>query len=645
MMFCANCGKEIPEGSKFCGFCGKPTAQSAVAETVAENAETVKEAAVETVSEQAETVREVVAVETVAEQAETVKEAVAESPAPMAPVKPAYSPIPEEKPKKEKKGKGGLVAGIVIAAVAVVAVVVGVAVFARDRVGNMMHAAFDSPKEYYEYVEKKKITALSKNMEEGYVSNIIEKLDVAEFSAMETIKIKLGSRGKEFVNMAKTLGVDLSWLDSVGITYTGSQKDDKLSVSVVPTLNDVKLLTAKMLMDTKKGAFFIQLPELSEKYLGMELGDDYEDMMENFNEVFGTFEKMIKSYPSPEKMEELALKYYQIIMDQVEEMEKTKAKLEVDDVTQECTLLTMDLRTKDVQKILTAVLKELSKDKEVKKMMMDLFDAMDSEYIDSEEMYEDFLDGIDDALDNVEDVEIDRFVMEIYLDKSGEVIGRSVTVKVDGEEVTIKAFWPKKDDKTGLEFSLKTPDSKASFVGTAKEKNGRHSGEYVLKVQDKKILKVGVEDYDVNEAKKGNLVGKFTFRPGSDVDLKEMLEDLGVYASSPFYVVFSSLDLALDIQADVKDEAHNLAFTLLDGGKDVISLSFEGKKEKADDISIPGSYISLEKDGEMNEEELMEYVKGLDFKSVVDALRQAGLPAEWVDLLEENVEMFPAMFF
>ncbi|MBO5908718.1 MAG: zinc ribbon domain-containing protein, partial [Clostridia bacterium] len=95
-MFCKNCGKEFPEGAKFCDACGAK---------LEENTEVTEQAVTEELKE------------TVADTPEAIEEKVAE-----APVEDEPAPVAEA-PKKKGLGK------LIIAISAIVAVL-GVTVFA-----------------------------------------------------------------------------------------------------------------------------------------------------------------------------------------------------------------------------------------------------------------------------------------------------------------------------------------------------------------------------------------------------------------------------------------------------------------------------------------------------------------------------------
>ena len=643
-MFCSNCGKEIPDGAKFCGFCGTPTeAAEQAKEEVKAQEPVVETPAVPAAEAPATPVAEAPA----APAAEAPATPVAEAPAaPVAPAPaPAYSPIPEE--PKAKKGKGGKIIGIALAIVAVLAVAIGCTfIFAKDKVSNTIHKSFDKPKDYYSYVEKKNLTAFSENSGTEYVTKLLESMKTGNQNISETMKIRIGARGKDFTALAKTAGVDLSWLDSVGISFNGNFDDTKMKMDIAPILNDTKLATLVMLMDMKEGAIFGTIPELTDKYLGMTMGEeyDYDKIMGSMEQAFGMYEEMLKSYPSPEKLEEMFVKYYEIIMEQIEEMEKTKGKLEVDDISVDCTVLTCELKSKDIQKIARAVIKEMKKDKDIEKMITGMFSSFEGldESFSAEDMYEDFLESLDEAEESIDSIEIDKLTMEIYVDKDGKIVGRTFSLKMN--DVTGKltlADIRTKDDKVGIEISGKIEgEGDFSVIVTGEEKKGKFNGEAKVKAVGKKILNVTIEDYDVDAAEKGNFSGTITLKLGSDVDFMDLLEDaFGGLDDTPVYSLIANLDPAIRFSGEMTVDSHNITISLLDGGSEIVALIFEGAIKDAESFGMPSDYIAIASDGSYDEAALMDLLKNLKFDAITDNLKSANVPDEYMSMINQYIEM------
>lgn len=661
-MFCSNCGKELPDGTKFCSACGAPMAK---AEDVKEEAKTEEVKAEETKAEEVKA-EEAKAEETKAEEPK-VEEAKAEEPKAeevKAEETKAEEPKVEEakaevvttaEPKAKKSFK---VPAIILGCVAAVAVIIGcVCIFARDKVGNAVHKTFDKPKDYYSYVEKKNLTALTGKNNNEYMTKMLDNM-TGHRVLTETVKIRLGSRGKDFTALASMANIDLSWLDNAGITYKVSTQDDKAKVSIAPLLNDVKLATLASMINIKEGVVYLQVPELNEQWLGVHIGDEdsYEAVFNRIGSTTEKYEEILKAYPDQETIEALTLKYYEIIMEQVESMEKTKSKLEAGDVAQECTLLTMELKTKDIQKILKAVVKELKKDKEIEKIINNVSDAMMSsmkesidqirEYNPDYELpdpYEEFIEALEEfeeeVLDDEEKIEIDKLILEMYVDGDGKIIGRTITVRNGDTTAKFSFAMTKKDDKIGIECSGKADSEGFSFVGNGTVKKEMYNGDFRLKVGDQKIMTVSVEDYDLKAAEKGNFAGSLTFKLGSDINVGDFLtSELRIREDNPAYALLKNIDPALRISGEMQMDKHELTLSLLDAGSEIIAISFNGSLGEEEDISAPAGALEIHLDDDSDEEKLYEYLKGMKFDTLLSNLREAKLPSEWIDELEEEIE-------
>ena len=634
-MFCSNCGKEVPEGTKFCGFCGTPIASEAAKEAESSVQETAAEAAS-------------TAPASATEAASTAQAAAAEA-INVAQVGAWDVPQGGQEPEKpKKKGKGGVIAAILVAVAALAAVIGGLFLFAGKNFENTIHKTFDKPKDYYTYVEKKNITAMKESATSGQVQKVFEQLKKTEGGTTETVTLKLGSRGKEYAALATSAGVDLSWLESAGVQYSLIMQDTRISAELTPILNNVKILKAAILMDVQAGKLYAGLPELAGQYFCISAGDDYdfEEIQEQMGKVFEIYGKMLDSYPDADTMEKLVNKYYDIVMENIEEVVKTKATIEAGDISEECTLLTIELKGKDISKILKAVMTELKDDEDVKEMLFSFFESFKEvdEEINGEEMYNKFRESIDKALEDLDEegIDIDKLVFENYVDKKGTIVARTITAKHEDETMEVKVAWLSKDDKRGFELSAKGDDDVITIVGNGTEKGGKFNGEFVLSVNKQKYVNFGIEDYNVEAAKDGNLSAIFTVKPGKDADLESFIaEAADEVDNSALAALLSALKPSMKIKMNVEGNKHDVDFSVLDDGAELITVSVSGDVISDPEIVIPTDLIEIDTEGEFDKKLLSDYVKKLDVDKVIDALKEANLPKAWTDVLDQYKAFLP----
>ena len=316
-MFCSKCGRPIPEGSAFCSECGAPVAGvTEKAENAAENvqgaAEKVQSAA-ENVADKVQNAAEAAevntqnaaekaqnAAENAADKAQSTVENAAENmqnAAESAEVKAqGVAGIAAEKAsepgaekaasgtqeqssgKPKKKGKAGLVIGIILAIVLLLGASAGAAyIFAREQVENFIHVKFDKPEEYYTYVARKSFDKSADLIPEGYDELAKKQMDIFNSAFHQKVQVKLGDRGKDFLKLAVGTGVDITWINSAAVDYTidFQEKNDKFSMAGKAILNEEQIISGLLMMDMKEGRMAFQIPELTEKYAKLDLDENY----------------------------------------------------------------------------------------------------------------------------------------------------------------------------------------------------------------------------------------------------------------------------------------------------------------------------------------------------------------------------------
>ena len=355
---------------------------------------------------------------------------------------------------------------------------------------------------------------------------------------------------------------------------------------------------------------------------------------------------MMEACPSAEKMAQMAEKYYNIIMENVNNVEKSNGILEAGDVMEDCTLLTIELEDEDLKNILKAIYKELKKDEDVKEILFSSYRSLEM-YTEEEidEMYKSFQESMDEAIENLDSMTLDSVTIENYVNNAGKIVGRKLIMRGKDETVTcVYAIATKGDDK-GYELSVKSSNSGFSIVGNGKEKGGKLDGEFVMTIDQKKLVNFEVRNYDVNALSEGRFSGTFIIKPGRDADLTDMIEELtDSMNDSPFASLVSSLKPSLRIKCDITTNEHFLEIMILDDGNDLIGISFEGVMGEAREVAVPASYINLmDENGDFAEDEFINYVKGCNFDKVIGALEQAGLPEAWISLLNQYKGMLPML--
>ncbi|MBP5263401.1 MAG: hypothetical protein J6Z33_03405, partial [Lachnospiraceae bacterium] len=129
------------------------------------------------------------------------------------------------------------------------------------------------------------------------------------------------------------------------------------------------------------------------------------------------------------------------------------------------------------------------------------------------------------------------------------------------------------------------------------------------------------------------------FKLGSDINVGDFLtSELRIREDNPAYALLKNIDPALRISGEMQIDKHELTLSLLDAGSEIIAISFNGSLGEEEDISAPAGALEIHLDDDSDEEKLYEYLKGMKFDTLLSNLREAKLPSEWIDELEEEIE-------
>ena len=297
------------------------------------------------------------------------------------------------------------------------------------------------------------------------------------------------------------------------------------------------------------------------------------------------------------------------------------------DLKQKLTTLETTIDGDAVLAAAEAVLEELSKDKQVEKMVRRVLEyvAAQEEFgieLDVDEAWDSVAEGIEDALDELGDADGDDMdfeaVLTQYVNNSHEVVGYALEVE---DEQVLYLVEVKSGDK--IAFELKIPNA-LEIVGDGTEKKGVVNAEYTVSTfiwdydyetyessyEKKDVLTISLVDFKAE----GELVnGKIRIAP-TDALLEQM--DLPSAASS----VIDLAGLQLELGLATTETSGTVEFNVLVGEDLFVGVAFTAAKKEASDISLPAEAYDFDN--------IQEWVETLDYEKVLQALKDAGLPIE-----------------
>ena len=660
-MNCSKCGHEITGNIKFCPKCGTPVeaAPEATDTPVEEVVETPEvEAAPETpVVEEAPEAEAPAAPETeenaslfgdsteplfernegsifedapVAENdvlGDAPTEELTPDAAPTAPAadpamiqQPAYAPeyIPEA-PKKKFNKVWLIVIGAVILVGAIVALI-----FYNFR------AAFSSPK------------SLMKNALVGYVEDTFDENQAYYDLRAQTLK---DNGNQQVVDATVTLddgfrdlldnyNVDMDWLESAHIRMeVGSEGENSVGANIYGGVNGVDVVSLLYLAQVDDKVFYMQLPELSKEYLGVDLSEVSDDDMSSAFASLDALSQM--GQINSDDVKKLSVKYTKLVADELKDIDKDKDELEVDGVAADYYALTATIDQETAAAISVAVGEEVLEDQELKALMKIYFDYYSSNPMladsydigttDFEDWYDDFLDDVEDMvkeqkknLKNFQkhhDGDLELAELIVYINSKGDLKGIELTPEsADGK---LYAYYPEDGDEFGMEIGFTDGYDETIITGSGTKSHDVINGEFTVKSDGEDILEIEVIDYDEGAYEKGHLIGEFIVRPGNDVDAG--------------YDVATQMiaNLEYDILFDSSKDTSKCSITIKNDSVSFATVNLETSYGDVELMEAPSNYYDL---NDYDEEE--KYFESMSFKELISKLKKAGVPESYIESLE-----------
>lgn len=664
-MFCKNCGKEISNETKFCPSCGQPISSASADITPAGNTEDTAVSQTDTPSSGSEAVSAQTSVEMQPDSASNSESDSAQSgyTSDSAPenIQPDYTsnPMPENmqsgynsNPTSENmqsgynsnptsnytqpaytapdtqsdmmmpKKNGKKIAAIVAAIIVVALIAVGAT--AHAQIANFVKRTFSSPASYYNYVEKKNLKTGRKNLVENY-KKYEETVNGKGATKSATYKLELGSSAKTMLSM---IGIDFSAFESAEISTVAQLKDKTTINQTKILLNGNDAVTANIYTDIDAKEYYLQIPELSDAYLNLSSVLQSQSENPSMTAMQDILFSIGDYIPTSGQMESLYTTYTDLVVDKLTKVEKSSDTLEVDGISQKCTILKVTVTGKEFYDISKTFLDTAKEDKDLKSII----EKIDNKAEDIN-IYQDYQNMIDSLSKEIE-AEKDRMetsdanmVMDVFVNNSGDIVGRTITITSDdGETFNITSHMPESGSKFGYEMSVTFNDTTYfTITGNGTRKGSKMSGEFSVSLDEslnpstavitsmQDIVTVKITDLDEDKLEDGYLNGTIT------------LQCNAVAAMSTY---------ALEIKASADKKQSNFAMSVLCADDNLATISMEIKDAKAPSVAKPAdsdTVYDITSDSDMeaftNGIDLEAFLQdiqtksGIDFSSYLDMIK------------------------
>lgn len=507
--------------------------------------------------------------------------------------------------KQPKKMMPFLIAG---AAIAVVLIVV---VANAANIGNFFRRTFSSPEKYYQYVEGKEAEELASIVGDWYKLYFLDRKDDMNSASNAAVEVELDEAGQELLELAGLGGVDLSWLKSASLSGELAINGERFNLNLTSALNKTSVLSFFMTVDLGEGEAYLQIPELTDKYIGMDLEDTmgytYDELSDSWKDLMESYEDFFDSLTGQAELEKLFDKYLKIALGCVEDVNKETRTLEVEGVEQKCTALEVTIDSRTLADMLGAILEEAEDDQALKKLIVDLTEVVDE---DDDDIYDDFMDELEylqNSLNSSQGGE--KMVMTVYVGSKGNVVGREI--EIDGD--TFSMLMPQKGKSFGYELSLTEGRQSISLTGSGKRSGDKIDGDFRLRYTGATILEITTDDLDLATLKKGQLNGSMEVSIGSGIGT--------VVGTVPGASMIQ--DMRFSLTAKSSDKSSEYKFGLIYDDDSLGYITVSGGSKRSSGINIPN-----EKDVYFMEDvqNLVYWAQEINWDRFVANLEKANLP-------------------
>lgn len=609
-MFCKNCGSKIEDGGKFCPKCGIPVETATVRPAREKSGKRNMKKAAETVSK---------AAETVAKKAQEIGEM----------GKDAW---------KKANGEEGVLKKILnrknlkweIPCVVILVVVIS-CIANASRLNNFFHKTFSSPEKYFQFVGKKSLKETS-DLVGGYYSDILSWLEFYDTSYSGEFTLESGEEIQRLIKLEDALmdldeaGIDLSALKSLKVGADVSIKDSVIGRGVTIAINEVDILSTNMIMDMNQGDMYLQIPELTKTYMGIEdyMGVDADKLLAAQQE---SYKELIQSLPKRANVEKLFSRYLMIALENIDDVSiGEKKELKVGEITQKCAELKAVIDGNTVRQVIEAILEEAMDDKNLEKIIVDMAEARGE---DGDEVYDEFIEELEDMLDDVEYLADDDMEMKVtlYVDGKAGIIGMVMEQEDDGKFSVLTA---KKGSNIAYEISsAEYGRDILEISGQGKKSGDLLTGDFEMKVYGQSALKLKVMDLDMEQLKRGYVNGKAEIKLSSELS-RELSNEIDVSAASS---IIKKSSLVINCKSSVK--SIDCKADINYDGEKFLSATLTLKSGDGSKASIPkGNSVIMIEDGD----DFMAYYDGIDWNKFLDGLEKTGVLSKMAEKLDDIID-------
>ena len=457
-----------------------------------------------------------------------------------------------------------------------------------------------SPDERYKEAEQKQVKEISSQFTGAYETTRQKLAGDKVQSGSGDVVITLEDSGKSTLS-AMMGGMDLSWINTLGMKMSAKVGQTALEESIALSLNDKALGTFNIVMADSD--IYLQVPELAEKYMHIPSSLVGEDV--SVSTMMGEYKKL----PEGKKLEELVNSYSKIITDAAKNVKESKEDVTVGDYTVNATKLEVTFDGEQLTELGKKIVETAKNDQ-------NLADIIKASY--GESAYEEFKN----SLETNEEKKLEgKLVSTIWLGEGDKVIARELRIEnanaSENYVFTMKA--PNKGEDFASEITFSEDGNELFRVDGKGKNNGKKmSGEFSFSQEGSKVAVLTLDELDLEALKKSELTAKGSVRLESESSSSMM--DLSAFA------------IDFDLAETAKSTKGTM--TLKSGDAPFVTVAVDMTRgEGGSEPSAPADVVDV-----ADEQAFEAYVKGANWNAYLAQLRQTDIPSNYLDMFEQSLK-------
>ena len=528
--------------------------------------------------------------------------------------------------KAPKKKTGMKIAAVSVAAVAVAAGGSALAYNLSDTVKNTVKLAMFKPDDYYAWVYEKNAEDQSDEISKAY-SEYLEKYKNGT-SASISLKYEASDSVKDYLlesifgtsvdtsgnQEIETISNIINNIDSIELGIDAAAKEGTVLETIYGSLNGDKLASAEIAIDLDSYNYFARVPELTEKWIGVDMGSMMDELDSESQEVLDLIKDVtgdLESYISPDELSDLIRRYTAVWTENIKDVElEKKENISIGDVEVEYTVITAEINEEKAFDLCKAYIDEVSNDKMIKEIIIDKLDVCsEDEY---NELFEELLEDFEDKK-NVEFGD-DVLTFVTYVDSTGTIRGYDMSMS---DNFSVNCIYGADDDNIAgeMKFTNDGEEILSAVLDAEKDKDiytGNIDCAVVDDYGDKTEFSIDFDDFEVVDEEKGYVNGNVAINVPGGVKVE------------------------LELKADKKAQniIYDADFGVMNLGTFTLSLS----SDESAKVSMPETDDALMIDENISSLGLDDYVTESEMRNFINGIcKKIGLPDEITSMLEDEM--------